>query len=92
LEYQAEAERLLAAFTAEIERIGREGIDGKPLSVDLGNVLGTFQEVAENLVRNHDLEARRGFDVLAALRRMPGHVRDAVRNGRAVHAAPVQTR
>jgi hypothetical protein len=71
---QAEAERLLAELREGLARLERAWPGGKFPPVK-ANVVAIFSEVCDGYVRDHDLEAARGWDALALLR---GAVRRAL--------------
>ncbi|HKI36280.1 MAG TPA: hypothetical protein VKA46_30765 [Gemmataceae bacterium] len=72
---QAEAERLLAELRDRLARLERTWPGGKFPPVK-ANVLQIGVEVCEAYVRDHDLEASRGWDALALLRAaVPGFLR-----------------
>jgi hypothetical protein len=73
---QAEGERLLAELRSEVERIaaGFRGPLPRPLAVLLDDAL----VIGERYIRDHDMEAARGWDALALLRDLVSHVRDLV--------------
>jgi hypothetical protein len=64
---QAEAERLLGRLRHELARLERTWPGGTFPPVR-ANAVRIFTEVCESYVRDHDLEAARGWDVLALLR------------------------
>jgi hypothetical protein len=64
---QAEAEHLLGHLRRELTRLERTWPGGKFPPVT-ANVVGIFTEVCESYVRDHELEAARGWDALALLR------------------------
>jgi hypothetical protein len=63
----AEALQLLADIRATVERLRREDFRGKPPPL-FEKLAGNAVAIAEDHVRNHTLEATRGWDVLELLR------------------------
>jgi hypothetical protein len=84
----AEADHLLVRLRAEVERVIRSF--GSNVPQDLANVLRTWLEVAEGYVQDHEKEAARGFDVMAALRRLPENVRESVTNWKMMNDAGIR--
>jgi hypothetical protein len=78
---QAAADRLLVELRSEVERIKawfRGRVPG-PLAVLLDDAL----VIGERYIRDHELEAARGWDTLALLRDLVPHVRELVTRWRA---------
>jgi len=71
---QAEADRLLVELRSEVERI-KAGFRG-PLPRPLEMLLDDALVIGERYIRDHEIEAARGWDALALLRDLVPHVRD----------------
>jgi hypothetical protein len=70
----AEAERLLAGQRSEVDMV-RAGFGGRP-PAPLAALLADALTIGERYVRDHQVEAARGWDPLDLLRDLVPHVRD----------------
>jgi hypothetical protein len=70
----AEAERLLAGLRSEVDmvRAGFGGVPPAPLAMLLADAL----TIGERYIRDHEIEAARGWNALELLRDLVPHVRD----------------
>jgi hypothetical protein len=71
---QGEADALLTELRAEVARIEREEFRGQ-MPGPLANVFADALDIATGYVRNHDIEAARGWDALELLRGMIRQIR-----------------
>jgi hypothetical protein len=71
---QVEAERLLGDLRVEVVRIRGTFATGIP--APLGRLLDDAVVIGERYIRDHELEAARGWDALELLRDLVPHVRD----------------
>jgi hypothetical protein len=87
---QAEADGLLVELRSEVERIKAEfgGPLPRPLEMLLADALG----IGERYIRDHDMEAARGWDALALLGELVPHVRDLVTRWRASKAVAADSK
>jgi hypothetical protein len=65
--HQAEAEKLLADLRATVERINRSDFRGRPPAL-FRKLAADVVAIAEGHVRDHEMEAARGWDALELLR------------------------
>jgi hypothetical protein len=70
----AEAERLQAGLRSEVDMV-RAGFGGRP-PAPLAALLADALTIGERYVRDHQVEAARGWDPLDLLRDLVPHVRD----------------
>jgi hypothetical protein len=80
---QVEGERLLAELRSEVDKI-RFRFGGRP-PVPLTQLLADAITIGERYVREHELEAARGWDALELLRDLVPHVRDLAARWKAAH-------
>jgi hypothetical protein len=82
---QAEADRVLAELHAEVEKL-KAGF-GKKLPTPLARMLDDAVVIGQRYIRDHELEARRGWDAMELLRDLLPHVRTIVANWKKQHQA-----
>ena len=83
---QTTAELLLADVKHEVDRIRAE--DGGRPPAPLARLLEDAIVIGERYIRDHEIEAARGWDALELLRDLVPHVRDVAARWQRTHAQP----
>jgi hypothetical protein len=83
--HQAEADQVLAELHAEVERL--KAAFGNKLPAPLASMLDDAVVIGKRYIREHELEARRGWDAMELLRDLVPHVQNIVANWKKQHQA-----